>query len=199
MELNRLIDSTAVFVALAGFASSMVLQQCNQRAALAQEDRRLETMLITQAIEDDDKALTMKRLKLLIQSGLISQDRAVIVKNLSDSTYAVGESSLYTGSDAVACYALHVMNNEPDVAFAEQEIRGAHVRIESTDTTTMPAFHLASYTDNMGWAEVVFPEGFLGTFVRVTIEKEGYRTKVYETALPAEMGIVRHPVSLTRM
>lgn len=179
-------NSSAIGAALLGLATSLCLQQCNHKAELALAERRFESDLIIHAMDEDNKAVTLNRMKLLIKAGLLSQDRASILTNLSDSVFISSTSRFYTGSNEVDFYEFHVTNGRNDLLPGEQFIGGAHILIEPTDTAH-DIFELTGYTDNLGKAEIVFPNKYCEEFVRVTIEKEGYRSRVFETRLPHYM------------
>ena len=177
------IEKATIFISLLGLFVSLILVQMNKKASIELEEKRIESELFLKAIEISNKETTLDNLKFLLKMGAISEKRAKVIESLSDSIYSKKHNNIYTASDTVGFLDFYVLNTKKDIRLYDKIIRGAYIQIESLDSIN--ALKICGYTDNVyGRIEFYFPKYYSGKFVKVTIEKERFKTKLFELKLP---------------
>ena len=195
MFKNISIEKATIFISLLGLIVSLVLAECNRKAGIELEEKRIESSLFLKAIEVNNKKTTLENLTFLLKMGALSSEREKVIKNLTDSVYSDKQNDIYTSSDSVGFFLFTIYNSKKDVALFYKVVRGACVQIDSHDSIT--PLHLVAYSDHQGQLDISYPNYYSGTFVNIKIVKKGYKTQFFEKRLPTFGGSENTSMEIT--
>lgn len=182
MFKNISIEKATISISLLGLIVSLALAECNRRAGIELEEKRIESALFLKAIEVNNKKTTLENLTFLLKMGALSSEREKVLQNLTDSIYSDKQNGIYTSSDSVGFLLFTIYNSKKDIASFYKLVRGACIQIDSRDSI-MP-LHIVAYSDYQGQLDISYPKYYSGTFVNIKVIKKGYKTQFVEKRLP---------------